>query len=57
MKKYLGAYRATVINNADPLLMSRIAVIVPEAGIVSPAWALPCARAAVAPSVGAGVWV
>jgi len=57
MKKYLGVYRATVTNNADPLQMSRIGVIVPEAGIVSPAWALPCERAAVAPSVGADVWV
>jgi hypothetical protein len=57
MKKYLGVYRATVISNVDPLQMSRTAVIVPEAGIVSPVWALPCARAAVAPTVGAGVWV
>ena len=30
--KYYGLYRATVVNNIDPLQMGRIQVMVPDVG-------------------------
>ena len=62
---YYGKYRATVINNIDPLQIGRIQVIVPDVSNVVPtSWAMPCVPIAgkqsgvfVIPQLGAGVWV
>jgi hypothetical protein len=62
---YYGKYRATVINNVDPMLMGRIQVIVPDVSQVLPSsWAMPCVPVAgiqmgayLVPPMGAGVWV
>jgi uncharacterized protein involved in type VI secretion and phage assembly len=64
-KKYYGVYRATVVNNVDPLQTGRIIVLVPDAGGVTPSsWAMPCVPIAgkqmgtfMVPQIGAGVWV
>jgi uncharacterized protein involved in type VI secretion and phage assembly len=64
-KKFYGLYRATVVNNVDPLQIARIQVIVPDVSNVIPtSWAMPCVPIAgkqmgtfVVPQVGAGVWV
>lgn len=63
--KYFGLYRATVVNNIDPLQSGRIQVLVPDAGGITPStWAMPCVPAAgiqsgvfVVPPLGSGVWV
>jgi len=63
--RYFGIYRATVINNVDPMQMGRIMVIVPDVGGPTPStWAMPCTPMAgkqmgvfVVPQIGAGVWV
>ncbi len=63
--EYYGKYRATVINNVDPLQEGRIQVTVPDVSAVSPSsWAMPCLPAAgiqngvyAVPPIGAGVWV
>lgn len=60
-----GKYRATVVNNVDPLQIGRIQVMVPDvAGFVPATWAMPCLPAAgintgvfTAPMIGAGVWI
>ena len=37
-----GKYRATVVNNIDPLQIGRIQVLVPDAaGLVPSTWAMP----------------
>ena len=63
---FLGKYRATVHNNADPYRLGRIRAIVPAVtGADEPStWALPCLPAAGAgmglftvPQEGAGVWI
>jgi hypothetical protein len=42
-KRYYGKYRATVINNADPLQEGRIQVMVPAVSNVAlSSWAMPC---------------
>ena len=63
--KYFGLYRATVINNIDPMQSGRIQVIVPDAGGLTPStWAMPCVPVAgiqsgmyAVPPIGSGVWV
>ena len=63
--KYYGKYRATVINNIDPMQLGRIQVMVPDVSALLPtSWAMPCVPIAgkqmgtfVVPQVGAGVWV
>jgi uncharacterized protein involved in type VI secretion and phage assembly len=64
-KKFYGLYRATVLNNIDPMQIGRIQVIVPDvSNIIPSSWAMPCVPIAgkqmgtfVMPQVGAGVWV
>jgi uncharacterized protein involved in type VI secretion and phage assembly len=64
-KKFYGLYRATVINNVDPMQIGRIQVIVPDvSNIIPSSWAMPCVPIAgkqmgtfVVPQMGAGVWV
>ena len=63
--KYFGLYRATVINNIDPMQSGRIQVIVPDAGGLTPStWAMPCVPVAgiqsgmyAVPPISSGVWV
>lgn len=63
--RYYGLYRATVVNNVDPLFIGRIQVIVPDvSNLIPTSWAMPCVPIAgkqmgtfVVPQVGAGVWV
>jgi uncharacterized protein involved in type VI secretion and phage assembly len=63
--KYYGKYRATVINNIDPMQLGRIQVMVPDVSALLPtSWAMPCVPIAgkqmgtyMVPQVGAGVWV
>jgi len=62
---YYGKYRATVINNIDPMMLGRIQVIVPDVSTFIPSsWAMPCVPIAgkqmgtfMVPQVGSGVWV
>jgi uncharacterized protein involved in type VI secretion and phage assembly len=64
-KKFFGKYRATVLNNIDPLQIGRIQVTVPDvSNIIPSSWAMPCVPIAgkqmgtyFVPQVGAGVWV
>ena len=63
--KYYGKYRATVINNIDPIQIGRIQVMVPDvSNIALSNWAMPCVPLAgkqmgtyVIPQIGAGVWI
>lgn len=63
--RYYGKYRATVINNVDPLQIGRIQVMVPDVSNVIPTgWAMPSVPVAgiqtgffAVPIVGSGVWV
>jgi len=60
-----GKYRATVVNNVDPLQIGRIQVMVPDvAGFVPSTWAMPCVPLAgintgmfTVPMIGSGVWI
>ena len=60
-----GKYRATVVNNVDPLQIGRIQAMVPDvAGFVPSTWAMPCVPVAgintgvfTVPIIGSGVWV
>jgi Type VI secretion system/phage-baseplate injector OB domain len=64
-KKYFGRYRATVINNVDPMRMGRVQVIVPDVSNVIPStWAMPSSPVGglqtgmyAVPTIGAGVWI
>jgi uncharacterized protein involved in type VI secretion and phage assembly len=64
-RKYYGKYRATVINNIDPMQIGRIQVIAPDVSNVIPtSWAMPCVPVAgmqmgvyTVPPIGSGVWV
>lgn len=64
-EKFPGKYRATVLNNIDPMQIGRILVTVPDVqGLVPSSWAMPCVPLAgkqmgtyVVPQIGAGVWV
>jgi len=63
--RYLGKYKAVVINNIDPMFIGRIQVIVPDVASVAPTtWAMPCVPVAginmgmfAPPIIGSGVWV
>ena len=65
VKKFWGKYRATVVNNIDPMQLGRILVTVPDVqGLIPSSWAMPCVPIAgkqsgtyVVPQVGSGVWV
>jgi uncharacterized protein involved in type VI secretion and phage assembly len=60
-----GKYRATVVNNVDPLQIGRVQVMVPDvAGSIPSTWAMPCVPVAgintgvfTVPMIGSGVWV
>ena len=42
-QKFYGKYRATVMNNLDPLKIGRIQVLVPDvSGLTLSSWAMPC---------------
>jgi uncharacterized protein involved in type VI secretion and phage assembly len=64
-QKFYGKYRATVLNNVDPMQIGRIQVIVPDVSSVLPtSWAMPCVPVAgiqmgmyTVPPIGSGVWV
>jgi uncharacterized protein involved in type VI secretion and phage assembly len=63
--KFYGKYRATVVNNVDPMRKGRIQVKVADVhGETPTTWAMPCLPVAglqaglfVVPPIGAGVWV
>lgn len=65
LRRYIGKYRATVVNNIDPMQIGRIQVTVPDvSGIMPSSWAMPCVPVAgvqagvfTVPPVGSGVWV
>jgi uncharacterized protein involved in type VI secretion and phage assembly len=65
MDKYFGKYRATVLDNIDPMQMGRIMVQVADVSNILPSsWAMPCLPFAgiqngfyVVPAIGSGVWV
>ena len=64
-QRYYGKYRATVVNNVDPLQIGRIQAIVPDVSGVAPtSWAMPCVPVAgintgvfTVPQIGSGVWI
>jgi hypothetical protein len=64
-KALYGKYRATVINNVDPMQIGRIQAMVPDvAGFVPSTWAMPCLPLAginngvfTVPMIGSGVWI
>jgi uncharacterized protein involved in type VI secretion and phage assembly len=63
--KYYGVYRATVVDNLDPLQIGRIMALVPDVSNLAPCtWALPCVPFAgkqmgsfMVPQIGSGVWI
>ncbi|WP_374943168.1 phage baseplate assembly protein V [Sphingomonas sp.] len=66
--RFIGKYRATVVNNADPMLRGRLQLLVPDVyGPVPSTWAEACTPLAgptgppmgthLVPPIGAGVWV
>jgi hypothetical protein len=63
--KYYGLYRASVVNNIDPMQQGRILVTVIEPGGLFPSsWANPCVPVAgkqsgvfVLPAINSGVWI
>jgi len=66
--KYYGKYRATVINNIDPMLKGRLMLMIPDVlSLIPSTWAEACVPLAgptgppmgmyVVPPIGAGVWV
>jgi Type VI secretion system/phage-baseplate injector OB domain len=63
--KFYGIYRATVINNIDPMLLGRIMVTVPDVGSVTPStFVNPCVPMAgtqqgtyMVPEIGSQVWL
>jgi uncharacterized protein involved in type VI secretion and phage assembly len=65
LSKFYGKYRATCINNIDPMMLGRIQVMVPDVSEVIPtSWATPCFPVTgiqngvfTVPSIGAGVWI
>jgi uncharacterized protein involved in type VI secretion and phage assembly len=64
-QRYYGKYRATVVNNVDPMQIGRIQAIVPDVSGVAPtSWAMPCLPVAgintgvfTVPQIGSGVWI
>jgi uncharacterized protein involved in type VI secretion and phage assembly len=65
VEPHYGKYRATVINNIDPMMMGRLLVQVPDVSNVLPStWAMPCVPFAgimsgmyAVPAIGSGVWI
>jgi len=65
MQRFLGKFRGTVLNNADPLKKGRLLVSVTDEGFGIPSnWAMPCmpwggmqTGVLALPPIGAGVWV
>jgi uncharacterized protein involved in type VI secretion and phage assembly len=63
-KRYYGKYRATVLDNQDPLVQARLMLQVQDVlGDVPTTWALPCLPAVgkqmgvfVLPAMGSTVW-
>jgi hypothetical protein len=63
--KFQGKYRATVLNNVDPLQTGRLLVAVSDvSGLAPSSWAMPCVPVAgiqtgffSLPLIGSGVWV
>lgn len=62
--RYYGKFRGTVINNVDPSRIGCIQVSVPDLGIKTSSWALPCLPTTgngcglfTVPTVGSAVWV
>jgi uncharacterized protein involved in type VI secretion and phage assembly len=63
--RFYGKYRATVVNNIDPLGIGRIQAFVPDVAAILPSsWALPCVPIGgvqsgiwAVPAVGSGVWI
>jgi uncharacterized protein involved in type VI secretion and phage assembly len=63
-KRYYGKYRATVLENQDPMVQGRLMLQVPDVlGDMPSTWALPCLPAAgpqmgvfVLPATGSTVW-
>jgi uncharacterized protein involved in type VI secretion and phage assembly len=63
--RHYGLYRATVVNNIDPLQRGRIQVIASDAtGIIPTTWCEPCMPMTgiqqgiyTVPIIGAGVWI
>jgi uncharacterized protein involved in type VI secretion and phage assembly len=64
-ERFLGKFRATCVNNIDPMMQGRIQVIVPDvSNVMLSSWAMPCVPVAglqmgfySVPPIGAGVWV
>jgi len=64
-EKFFGLYRATVVQNIDPMQLGRIMVTVTDAGGPTPStWATPCVPLAgkqmgtfMVPQIGSGVWI
>jgi uncharacterized protein involved in type VI secretion and phage assembly len=64
-EKLYGKYRASVLNNIDPMRLNRLQVQVPDAaGLLPVTWAMPCVPVAglangmvALPEIGSGVWV
>jgi len=62
---FFGKYRASVLDNIDPLQIGRLMVQVPDVSNVIPStWAMPCVPFAgiqsgfyAVPAIGSGVWV
>ena len=63
--RFLGKFRATCINNIDPMMLGRIQVIVPDvSNVMLSSWAMPCVPVAgiqngmfAVPLIGSGVWI
>ncbi len=63
--RFYGVYRATVVNNVDPLQIGRIMAMVPDvSNLVPSTWAMPCIPIAgkqmgtfMVPQIGSGVWI
>ena len=67
-QKFMGKFRATVLNNIDPEARGRLILNIPDVlGVVPSTWAEPCAPLAgptgppmgvyMVPPIGAGIWV
>jgi hypothetical protein len=65
VEAFYGKYRATVLNNIDPMQMGRLLVQVPDVSNILPSsWAMPCVPFAgksegffALPQIGSGVWI
>ena len=59
-QQFVGKYRATVLNNIDPLGQGRILVTVPDVSSIAPSsWAMPASAPndSSTPAPGSGVWI